>query len=288
MIFQYLSLHLPILIEIQTLMYKLLALDLDQTLIGDDLTVSPRIQQAVQEAIEHGVRVAIVTGREAAVTSRFARQLNLNAPIVCAQGGLIYDFRKEEILHDERLPAEILPKVVKAAEDYGWNLSFESFDQMYLLNHSNHPQEFLNLLPPEHLSRVDDLLAALPELPRKLLVTLNDPADRERIFSEMRSALGDAIYIVPTHPFLVEGLPCGVDKGRGLAWLADYFGIPQAEVIAIGDNDNDIPMIEWAGLGIAMGHASPGAKAAADWITKDFNHYGVAEAIEKFILREMM
>lgn len=267
-------------------MYRLLAFDLDQTLIGSDLTISPRVQQAVAQAIGRGVYVSIITGREAAVTSRFARQLNLNAPIVCAQGGCIYDFRSEQILHDERLPEEILPRVVQAAKDYGWNLSFESFDKMYLPSGSNHPQEFLNLLPDEYMTRVDDLLNSLPEVPRKLLVTLNDPADRPRIFDEMRATLGEAIHIVPTHPYLVEGLPYGVDKGRGLVWLADYFHIPQSEVMAVGDNDNDIPMIEWAGLGVAMGHASPGALAVANWITADLEHDGAAAAIEKFILGE--
>jgi Cof subfamily protein (haloacid dehalogenase superfamily) len=265
-------------------MYRLLAFDLDQTLIGNDLTISPRVQQAVAQAIARGVYVTIITGREAAVTSRFARQLDLNTPIVCAQGGCIYDFRSEQILHDERLPAEILPKVVQAAEEYGWNLSFESFDKMYLLHNSNHPQEFLDLLPAEHMARVDDLLAALTELPRKLLVTLNHPNDRQRILDEMRAALGDSIHIVPTHALLVEGLPCGVDKGRGLAWLAEYFHIPQAEVMAVGDNDNDIPMIEWAGMGVAMGHASPGALAVADWVAPDQEHDGAAVAIEKYIL----
>jgi Cof subfamily protein (haloacid dehalogenase superfamily) len=266
-------------------MYRLIAFDLDQTLIGNDLTISPRVQQAVAQAIGRGVYVSIITGREAAITSRFARQLDLNAPIVCAQGGCIYDFRREQILHDERLPEEILPKVVQAAKDYGWNLSFELFDKMYLPSGSNHPQEFLDLLPDEHMTRVDDLLGDLPDLPRKLLVTLNDPADRQRILAEMRAALGEAIHIVPTHPYLVEGLPCGVDKGRGLAWLADYFHIPQAEVIAVGDNDNDIPMIEWAGMGVAMGHASPGALAVADWVAPDLEHDGAAVVIEKYILK---
>jgi hypothetical protein len=264
--------------------YRLLAFDLDQTLIGNDLTLSPRVQQTVALAIARGIYVTIVTGREAAVTTRFARQLNLNAPIVCAQGGCIYDFRRDQILHDERLPAEILPQVVQAAEQYGWNLSFESFNTMYLPRQSNHPREFLDLLPAEHMARVDDLLAALPELPRKLLVALNHPADRPRILDEMRTAFGRAIHIVPTHPYLVEGLPCGVDKARGLAWLAAYFNIPQAEVMAIGDNDNDIPMLEWAGLGVAMGHASPGALAVADWVAPDLEHDGAAQAVERFIL----
>jgi hydroxymethylpyrimidine pyrophosphatase-like HAD family hydrolase len=174
--------------------------------------------------------------------------------------------------------------VVQAAEQYGWNLSFELFDKMYLPRRSNHPREFLDLLPEDHCERLDDLLGDLPDVPRKFLVTLNEPADRHCILEEMRAALGDSIHIVPTHPLLVEGLPCGVDKGRGLAWLAGYLGIPQSEVMAVGDNDNDIPMIEWAGLGVAMGQASEGALAAADWVAPDLEHDGAAVAVEKFIL----
>ena len=265
--------------------YLLIAFDLDQTLIGNDLTISPRVQQAIQQAIARGVYITIITGREAAITTRYARQLNLNAPIICAQGGLIYDFRSDSILHDERLPVEILPQVMQAAEHYGWNLSFEMFDRMCLPRFSNHPQEFLDLLPAGYWTRVDDLVGSLSEAPRKFLVTLNSPADRPRILKEMHQVFQDTLHIVPTHPLLVEGLPCGVDKGRGLAWLADYLHIPQSQVMAVGDNDNDVPMIEWAGLGIAMGHASPAALAVADWIAPDLENDGVASALDQFVLK---
>jgi hydroxymethylpyrimidine pyrophosphatase-like HAD family hydrolase len=75
-----------------------------------------------------------------------------------------------------------------------------------------------------------------------------------------------------------------VDKGRGLAWLADHLRIEQSEVLAIGDSDADVPMIEWAGIGVAMGNGSPDAKAAADWVAPTLENNGAAAAIERFCL----
>jgi hydroxymethylpyrimidine pyrophosphatase-like HAD family hydrolase len=99
----------------------------------------------------------------------------------------------------------------------------------------------------------------------------------------MRAAFDEQIHIVPSHPYMVEGLPAGVDKGQGLAWLADYCGIPQTAVLAVGDNDNDVPMILWAGVGVAMGNASPAARAAADWVAPPVAEDGAAAALEKFV-----
>src|SRR5512145_2962212 len=103
-------------------MFRLLAFDLDQTLFGDDLTPSPRVRQAIAQAQEQGVLVTLATGREANFTSQYAHLFKLQAPIICLQGGLIYDFRNASTLHETRLPESILPEIVSAAEQHGWNL----------------------------------------------------------------------------------------------------------------------------------------------------------------------
>ena len=101
---------------------------------------------------------------------------------------------------------------------------------------------------------------------------------------EMEAALADEVTIVPSHPHLVEGLPRGVNKRHGLAWLADHLGFTQKEVLAIGDSEADVPMIEWAGIGVAMGNGSEAAKAAADWVAPTLEEDGVAAALGRFCL----
>jgi len=271
-------------------MYRLIAFDLDQTLFGPDLLPSPRVRQAIarvqaqNERSSAGVLVTLVTGREAQFTTRYARLFDLAAPIVCLQGALVLDHRVERVLHDVRLPAELLPKIVAASEYYRWNLHWEMSDRLYLPAQSNHPPELFELLRVTQWSRLEDMLRDLPDVPHKFLVTLNDPQDRARVLGEMCAEFEGLLHIVPSHDYLIEGVPAGVDKGSGLSWLAAYLGIPQAEVMAVGDNDNDIPMLCWAGLGVAMGHASAGAKAAADWIAPSLAEDGAAAALERFVL----
>jgi hypothetical protein len=263
---------------------RLIALDLDQTVFGADLVVSSRVQAAISKAKTFGAAVTIATGRDVKLASRFARELGATAPIICAQGGCIYDQQQEQVLHDVRLSPELLPRILGAAEHYRWNIHFEAFDRLYFPARSNHPPVLFELLRYCHWVRVGDLLRDMPEPPHKLIVTLSQPEDRSRVVGEMQQALGGVLTIVVSHPYLVEGLPAGVDKGHGLAWLANHLRISRSEVLAIGDSDADVPMIEWAGVGVAMGNGSPAAKAAADWVAPTLEEDGAAAAIERFCL----
>jgi Cof subfamily protein (haloacid dehalogenase superfamily) len=263
---------------------RLIALDLDQTVFGNDLVVRPRVKGVLAQVTARGTAITIATGRDARLASRFARELGATAPIICVQGGCIYDYLRDKVLHDVRLKPELLPRILEAAERYGWNIHFEAFDHNYFPARSNHPPIVFELLRYSHWARVGDFLRDMPELPHKVIVSLARPEDRARTVAEMTEALGGVVTIVPSHPYLVEGLPLGVNKGHGLAWLAGHLGVDRQEVLAIGDSDADVPMIEWAGIGVAMGNASPAAKAAADWVAPSLEEDGAAAAVERFCL----
>ncbi len=267
-------------------MIRLISLDLDQTTFGADLVVSRRVQDSIAQALRRELVVTIATGREARLAAKFARELNLNAPIICAQGSCIYDPVSEKVVRDVRLPPEVLPKILDAATRYHWNIHFETAERLYFPKQSHHPPLLFELLRYSKWARVGDLLRDMPESPNKVIVTHEETTDRQRIVTEMEDSLGREITIVPSHPHLVEGLPKGVDKGRGLAWLADYLGIAQTEVLAIGDSEADIPMLAWAGIGVAMGNGSQACKAAADWIAPSVEEDGVAVALERFVFAE--
>lgn len=181
--------------------------------------------------------VTIATGREARLATRFARDLALTAPIICAQGGCIYDHSRDQVWHEVRLSRQLLPRILESARQHGWNIHFEMSDRLYFPAHSNHPQFLFELLRYSNWVRVGDLLRDMPELPHKLIVTLDRPEDRARIVEEMQAALGGELTIVPSHPHLVEGLPAGVDKGHGLAWLAAHLQILQADYPKISAAD---------------------------------------------------
>jgi hypothetical protein len=259
-------------------MFRLVAFDLDNTLIGPDLTLSPRVKDAVARAMAQGVAVTIATGRGPSPTDQFAAELNLTAPLVCFQGGIVYDYRARRILHETRLDPRVVPAIVRLSAERGWNLQFETPEMIYLPRESNHPEELIELLRVANWTRVDDFLADLPEVPHKFILSVHDRAERDALAAELRASFDRElaqITVVPSHPILVEGLPRGMSKAVGLAWLAEHLGFSPAEVMAVGDNDNDAEMLRWAGLGVAMEDGSPAALAAA----------GAAIALEKFILR---
>jgi Cof subfamily protein (haloacid dehalogenase superfamily) len=265
----------------------LVALDLDQTLIGRDLMLSPRVKAAVAAAMARGVAVTIITGRGPSPTDQFAAALNLTAPLICFQGGLVYDYRERRVLHERRLDPAVIPVVVRLAETHGWNLQFETPDMIYLPRESNHPEELLALMRVAPWQRVNDLVTDMPVTPHKFILSVHDPAERDALVSELRMRLGEAgvtLTVVASHPILIEGLPPGLTKAVGLAWLAEHLGVPRAATLAVGDNDNDAPMLEWAGVGVAMGGASPAARAAAGWSVPSVEEDGAAVAIEKFVL----
>ena len=263
---------------------RLIALDLDQTVFGMDLVVRPRVQAVISRVKTLGTAVTIATGRDAKLAARFARELGVTAPIVCAQGGCIYDHQRDQVLHDVRLRAELVPRILQAAGRYGWNIHFEAFDQAYLPAESNHPPILFELMRYTRWARVGNLLHDMPEPPHKFIITHPQPEDRARVIAEVEAALGGEVTIVASHPHLVEGLPAGVNKRHGLGWLANHLGFNPQEVLAIGDSEADVPMLEWAGIGVAMGNGSPAAKAAADWVAPTLEEDGAAAAIERFCL----
>ena len=265
-------------------MIRLIASDLDQTLFGADLTISSRVRAAIAEVMRAGVVFTIATGREPAVAARFARELRLTAPIICTQGACIYDHVHDKFLQSITLARELLPRLIDSAREHGWNFNFEMSNRLILPAHSTHPPAFFELVRYSEWTRADDLLAALTEAPHKMVVTLNSPEGRPQLIEVMQRTLGDIVTIVPSHPFLVEVLPAGVNKGHGLAWLANYLGIARPDVMTLGDSDADISMLEWAGVGVAMKNSSPGALTAANWIAPPVEEDGAAVAIEKFAL----
>lgn len=269
-------------------MFRLIALDIDGTLVGHDLNISPRMRQAVADALAGGIAVTLATGRGAAPTTIFAAQLHLTTPLVCLQGAQVYDPATGRSLYEARLQPEIVPWIVNLAAEHDWHLHFETPGMVYMPDGRRSPEVLLNLFRVTAMTRVNDFVNDMLEVPSKFLISVHHPAERDAVAAELRRRLqadGLALDLMASHPNFLEGLPPNVNKATGLAWLADYLGLTANDVLAIGDNDNDIPMLKWAGFGVAMGNGSPGALAAADWVAPGVAEDGAAEAIERYVLK---
>ena len=261
---------------------KLLALDLDGTIVTKMHSIPERTQAAIKAASRQGVRVAIATGREYPVTQKFIRLLELTTPVICYQGALIYDFLADRTITSEAMPLSLTRQLVDLSRRRQLALHLYFGHQAF----TEAPTELSRTLltntgiwPVE----VSDLTEVMTSGAIKGLI-VHPAEETEAVTVQLKAALGSRLNVFRSLDTLVEITSPGVSKGHALAKLADYFGIDRSEVMAIGDQDNDIEMIAWAGLGVAMGNASPGAKATANHIAPPLSEEGAAWAIEKFIL----
>jgi Cof subfamily protein (haloacid dehalogenase superfamily) len=264
---------------------RLLALDLDGTILADLHTIPPRTQAAIRGAVERGVYVSIATGREYDITHPFIEVLSLTTPTICCQGGLIYNGYTGETINHDGVSIPLTHQLIDLARTRRLALHL-------CLGGSGTYTESATPFSRKILGDVGGLVEEVADL--KQVVTIPPtkglivhPADEAgALATELQAILNGRLNVFRSHTMLIEVTSPTVSKGHALAFLANYYNIPQSEVMAIGDQDNDIEMIAWAGLGIAMGNASAGAKAVADVIAPPLSEEGAAWAIEKFILQQ--
>jgi Cof subfamily protein (haloacid dehalogenase superfamily) len=267
-------------------MIRLLALDLDGTLMDDDMVIrSVRVRRAITAAQERGVAVTLATGRMFDYTLPFAQDLGITAPLICYQGGLIQAPDADTPIYHATMELGLTHDILEWRARQKWQLVLYADDAVFL-DERQYPMTFYHDMLGERLIWVDDLSTVPTQHePVKFLVFV-EPHEAEQIEAELRERFEGQLEITRSHALIVEGNPLGVSKGDALRRLAAHLGIPQAQVMAIGDQDNDIPMITWAGFSVAMGNGSPAVKAAADWIAPPVTEDGAAVAIERFVLNE--
>jgi Cof subfamily protein (haloacid dehalogenase superfamily) len=267
-------------------MIRLLALDLDGTLMDDSMVIkSDRVRRAIAAAQARDVVVTLATGRMFDFLLPFAHDLGITAPLICYQGGLIQAPGAEVPIYRATIEPALVCEVLAFKARRGWHFVLYADDDVFL-DERRHPEQFYRDMLGERLVWVDDLSSVLERHePIKFLVFV-EPHEAAGVLAELRQQFAGQMELTRSHARIVEGNPLGVSKGDALRRLAEHLGIPRAEVMAIGDQDNDMPMIAWAGFSVAMGNGSPTVKAAADWVAPPVAEDGAAVAIERFILED--
>jgi Cof subfamily protein (haloacid dehalogenase superfamily) len=262
---------------------RLIALDLDGTVIGPDLVVRDRVRQAVIRAQAQGIAVTIVTGRMFAATTPFAHALGLSGPVVCYQGAGIFDAASGSVMMQTPLAQDVTREVLARAHADRFHAQCYAGDRLYVDAMNEWTRKYIAL------SRVEPVV--VPSLREKfateptLKIVLIDEAERATAYTQtLKERLGSRAYVTRSHPDFVEVLDPAVDKGRALRFVADHYGVPMDATLAVGDSWNDLPLLTAAGMGIAMGSAPPEVLARADAVVGDVAHDGVAEAIERYAL----
>lgn len=260
---------------------KLVALDLDDTLLRTDLTISPRAQDAIRKAVGLGCAVTFATGRMYKSARPFAVELGLDLPLITYVGALVKYVDGREVYH-RPLELELALRILNFLRPYGYHINVYINDELYMEKESPEGARYANVSKvPVHF--VEDLRQSLQTNPTKILV-LAAPPQVNALMKELEKAFSGQVHITRSKPHFLEISDLGATKGQALAGLAASLNLTAGQVMAIGDSWNDLDMIEYAGLGVAMGNADPEVKDAAQYITLNNDDDGVAEAIEKFVI----
>lgn len=263
---------------------KLLAVDLDDTLLDKSSQVSPRCREAIKKAVEKGVTVTVATGRMYAAALPFARQLELDVPIITYNGALIKSSLSGDVLFEQTLDQAVAADVLTLFRERGWYIQVYVGDQLYIAEPNERARVYEELTKVKAIS-VGEKLYSMSEHVLKMLSLANE-SEIQEISRVIQDKFKGKVFAPISRPTYLEIVHPSINKGRSLDFLASRLGITRNEVMAIGDSNNDLDMIEYAGLGVAMGNALPNVKAAANAVTLANDEDGVAEAIYKYILAE--
>jgi len=263
--------------------YRLIAMDLDDTLLRDDLTVSDTTRQAMTEAIAKGAHLTIATGRMFDSAQKIARQVGLNVPIITYQGSLIKNLLDEDVLYERSVPVEVAQQVYEYCKTHGLHLQSYIADKLYVAEDNDKIKGYAKQSNIPYTIEPDFSRIINNDRQTKLII-IDEPARLDALLPELKAMFGSKAHLTKSKPNYLEFMHPEGTKGHALRFLAAHYGIPMEETIAMGDAMNDHEMVAAAGLGVAMENAVPALKEIADFITLSNNDDGVKHVLDKFVL----
>lgn len=264
--------------------YKLIAADLDDTFLDDNLEISSRNREAFRLAREKGLTVTIATGRMFRSALPIARSLGIDGPIITYQGALVKNVSDGEILTHRPVPLKDAKRVLAEGYKAGIHMNVYINDSLYVDKITEESQGYAEQSGVDPIP-VGNLIEFLAEEPTKILY-IAKPDLLDRLQRELTDQFGESLYITKSKPYYLEFMHPHATKMHALQQLAHKLGILPEEIIAFGDSYNDIEMIEYAGLGVAMANAPEEIKVKAKMVTTSNNDDGVARVIEEFVLNK--
>ena len=265
-------------------MYRLVFCDLDGTVAAFDGRVRPAVREAMQAVVDAGAWVTISTGRGYQLLRPFLGQVVVNAPLICCNGGLIVEPSTREVLYLKPMPLSLAHDLVRLAQAEGVEMWFYLADMETMLENRASDHGFVLRRDGVRVREAPDPVAELNQPPHKVVIATESPEATPAVVGRVQQHVGDRARVLASSPQRVEVILPGVSKAWAMSWVAAYLDVKREETIGIGDGDNDVEMLEWAGLGIAMGNATPAVKVAASWVAPPVEEDGVAVALRRFVL----
>lgn len=277
------------------LKYKLIAMDMDGTLLNSQKQVTEYTKEVLKKAADKGVKLVVCTGRIFTSAKSYARIIGTKAPIIASNGAYIREKDREEVIYQKYIDKEKLLEIIRVSREWGFYPHIYTTDTIYSeklihssLNYSKWNEtvsedEKINI---KIVDSLEDIINEKGEAFLKVVVMAQD--DEIERLQQLKNHIKENIDVAVFSSYMnnFEVMDKEVSKGRALEILAGYFNLSKDEIVCFGDNENDKTMFEVAGFPVAMGNAEEELKKIAAYITVSNDEDGVAKAIEKIILRD--
>lgn len=263
--------------------YKLLAIDIDDTLLNDDLEISLENHDALIYAQQKGVKIVLCTGRTLESIKKYIDIIDgyVHDDYVIVFNGSIITTAKGDLIFRKVIEKDILTELIDISRIENIDIQIYDDQQIYSERYTERIKEY-ETLSGVKINIIEDL--KVKDISLKVLYNCNDTNKLDKIKKIIEDKFGDNVFVFYSKNNYLEVLSNEGNKGIALEYLANYLDIKQNEVLAIGDSENDIYMIKYAGLGVCMKNGRESVKQYADYITNNTNNEnGVAEVIKKFI-----
>jgi Cof subfamily protein (haloacid dehalogenase superfamily) len=272
-------------------MIKLLCIDMDGTLLNSDKQISERTLKAIKAASEKGVKIVICTGRVYTSADFYSKLIGVKAPVIASNGAYIREKDKEEVIYRGLLGIDNCKKTLSVCKKYGLHAHYNTSNTIFteeIIYSSEYYTELNKTLPEGNkisIQLVENWENTFELYKDEILKCIVQDIDDNKVQAakaELQEI--ESLTVVSSFDKNFEVMSKGVSKGRAVEILSEYYGILREEIMCIGDNDNDMSMIKFAGTGVAMGNGIESIKEIASFVTDTNDNHGVAKAIEKFIL----
>ncbi len=262
----------------------MLVLDLDDTLLRDDYSISNRNKEMLMKAQEQGIYVVLASGRPTPAMLQYAEELELKkygSYIISYNGAIITDLNKKIPIFEQSLSKEQIHSLHDFSLANNLDIITYTTDSIISETTSKYIDVELNLTQMK-FNKVDCFKTAVTESAVKCIL-LEEPDYLKEVEVKLKKEKPNKSVAI-SKPFFLEVMPKGIDKAASIARLADKLGIRQEEIVAVGNAGNDLTMVEYAGLGVWVDNVTPELRDRADAIVASNNDHGVAEVVEKYIL----
>lgn len=244
----------------------MVAADLDGTLLARDLTWTRGLPEALASLRTAGVRTVVCTGRMLQSAQRVSARLGLTGgPVICYQGALVADLATGEWYRHVPMAGGLAEEVVRHARAMGRQINAYIDDELYVEQVTEWARRYAEHVEVD-ITRLDDLEKEVVRRPPTKLVLVTSPGDVDEILPDLQERWHGRLYVVRSQPEYIEFTDVSVSKSGALAWLCQRLGVERRRVVTLGDGMNDIDMLEWAGLGVAVAEAATEVRMAADLV----------------------